>query len=109
MRRYYDEYAAHGWAATMWSYKLLHRRGGAGGDFWGMVANEDPLRRVDLATSTFEELQAFFAWLGTSPLAVNEALRHQLTTDRPDPVPLTSLPADAGRAGARTGPGLAGR
>lgn len=90
MRRYYDEYAARGWAATMWSYKLLHRRGGAGGDFWGMVANRDPLPQIDLATSTFAELQAFFAWLGTSPLAVNEALRHQLTTDRPDPVPLTA-------------------
>ena len=29
VRRYFDEYAGLGWAATIWSYKLLDREGGA--------------------------------------------------------------------------------
>jgi endoglucanase len=92
MRRYFDAYAEHGWAATMWAYKLLVRAGGAGGDFWGMVANRDPLPAFDPRASSFEDVQAFFASLSTAPLAVNDDLRAQLTTDHPEAMALPSFP-----------------
>ena len=34
MRRYFDEYAGLGWAATLWSYKILHNEGGVIDDTW---------------------------------------------------------------------------
>jgi endoglucanase len=74
MRRYYDVYAAQGWAATMWSYKLLRKGGGPATDFWGMVCNRDPLTPIDIKTSTFEEIAAWFTSFGTMPYSVHTNL-----------------------------------
>jgi len=84
MRRYLDEYAARGWAATMWSYKLLRRAGGADGSFWGMVANRDPLPDVDIRTSSPQAIEEYFRWLGTMDYDVHERLRDQITTTTPN-------------------------
>jgi len=90
MRKYYDEYARHGWAATMWSYKLLRKGGGAGGSFWGMVANRDPLPGANIKGSSYEQLASYFALMGTMDYSINEALREQLTTETPEPVELAA-------------------
>ncbi len=90
MRKYYDEYARRGWASTMWSYKLLRKNGGAGGGFWGMVANRDPLPPVDIRRSSSEEIAAYFTSFGTMEYSVNEPLREQLTTETPETVDLAA-------------------
>ena len=90
MRRYYDTYASNGWAATMWSYKILHRNGGGGtGGGWEMAGNRDPLPDYNPETASYEGLDAFFKSLSTMPLGIKEELRTQLLTDTPDTLPLT--------------------
>jgi glucan 1,3-beta-glucosidase len=37
--RAFDIYASFGWAATMWTYKVLSSEGGIAGGSWGMVTN----------------------------------------------------------------------
>ena len=92
MRRYFDTYAQLGWAATMWSYKLLSRNGGTGGDFWGLVANRDPLPPLDPRASSYEDVRAWFAALATMPLVTDGELLRQLTAEKPDDLPLTTFP-----------------
>lgn len=88
MRRYFDEYAERGWAATLWSYKLLHRAGGVGVDNWYMVTNRDPLPPFDVETISAVNLEHWFTNLGVMPLAVYEELRAALTNTSPDSLAL---------------------
>ena len=39
MRRHYDAYAKHGWAATMWSYKLITSPGKKNTGGWWLITN----------------------------------------------------------------------
>ncbi len=78
MRRYYDEFARHGWAATNWAYKLLNRDGGVGPDHWYMVTNAHPLAPPDFAHDSAEQLEAFCRALGTMDLAQADGLRTAL-------------------------------
>jgi hypothetical protein len=89
MREYYDRIAGFGWTGTMWAYKLLSARGhGDDRDVWYAVTNTDPLPKLDLHTSSFEDFEKFFRSLATTPLSVNEPLRAALTTPNPEPLPL---------------------
>ena len=90
MRRYFDEYAKYGWAATIWSYKILHRKGGVITDNWYMVSNAEPLRELDFETATLDEIEDYFKWFGQMEYVIDEPMRLALT--RPDPVDL-KLPA----------------
>ena len=120
MRAYEDRFAAYGWSSAMWSYKLLKRGGGAEAASWYMVTNAGPLPPVDAATASYADLEAFVARMATMPLAVNEPLRHMLTTPTPPPLylaevprPVTAVPATAssdppGYASANVGPARAG-
>jgi len=92
MRQYFDLYADHGWWATMWSYKIISRRGGFNRDNWYLVTNKDPAPPFSLRRSSYEEIEAFFRWLGTMEYAVNEPLRAALTTDTPARIPLEEPP-----------------
>lgn len=83
MRQYYDLYGERGWWATMWCYKTISRRGGVGRDNWYMVTNLDPAPEVDLRTSSREDIEAFFQWLGTMEYGVYEDLREALTAEEP--------------------------
>lgn len=89
MRRYYDLFASHGWAATMWTYKLVQRRGGLEADSWCMVKNRDDLPLCSPRTATAEELENYFRWLGEMEYSVNERLGAALTMADP---PLAPLP-----------------
>ena len=86
MRKYYDEYASRGWAATMWCYKLVNKEGGLGEDSWCMVKNRDPAPLVDLKTSTLAEIESWMKWLGTMNYAIYENLGAALTAKEPPPV-----------------------
>jgi hypothetical protein len=87
MRRYYDEFARRGWMCTMWSYKLLKPDAGVTADNWYMVTNARPLPKIDVRTSSLEEIESYVRGLADMDLAVDESLRDALT--RPDPPPVT--------------------
>ncbi len=84
MRHYFDRYAERGWAATMWSYKILHREGGVIDDNWYMVSNAEPLPGLDFETASNDEIEAYFRWFGEMDYVIDEPMRHALT--RPDAV-----------------------
>ncbi len=86
MRRYFDEYAKRGWAATIWSYKILQVAGGNINDNWEMVSNARPLNLPDFAAASSSEIEAFFKWFSTMEYVIDEPMREALT--RPDPVAL---------------------
>ena len=89
-RRYYDYFAREGWAATLWTWKELRPEGGLHANMWMLVTNRDPLPRLDFQTSSKQEIEAVFRSLSTMPMAVDEDLRHWLTTDQqPAPLPTT--------------------
>ena len=90
MRAYYDLAARFGWSAKMWIYKLLKRDGGMTPDPWYMVTNAGPLEKLDLQSSSYDQLERFFDSLATMDLTVNESLRTALT--EPNPPPLELLP-----------------
>ncbi|MEM9294636.1 MAG: cellulase family glycosylhydrolase [Planctomycetota bacterium] len=87
MRRYFDEYAARGWAATIWSYKILHQRGGVIDDNWYMVSNAHPLEAPDMETASLDEIERYFRWFAEMEYVVDQPMRYALT--RPDPVEIT--------------------
>lgn len=93
MRRYYDEFAQRGWMATMWSYKLLKPDAGVQPNNWYLVTNAGPLPRIDVRTSSLEEIEGYFSTIATMPLAVDETLRTALTQTEPAPVYLPDPPA----------------
>jgi len=86
MRRYFDEYGKRGWAATIWSYKILHKAGGVIDDNWYMVSNAQPLKGPDFATASMQRIETYFKWFATMDYLVDEPMRKALT--RPDPVEL---------------------
>ena len=90
MREYYDRMGVYGWAATMWSYKLLKTDPGVKPDPWYMVTNGTALAKLDLQTASYEDLERFFISLATMDLAVNESLRQALTEPNPPPLPLAT-------------------
>jgi endoglucanase len=80
MRRYYDTFASNGWAATMWSYKLVKQDGGCHPDNWYLVTNRDSLSIPSLRTSTKDEIEEFFRQTGTMEYAQDDVLRMALTS-----------------------------
>ncbi len=84
MRTYFDEYGRRGWAATIWSYKILHDQGGSITDNWYMVSNAKPLAKPNFETASIEEIEAYFKWFGEMDYVIDEPMRHALT--RTDPV-----------------------
>jgi endoglucanase len=90
-RRYFDEYARRGWAATIWSYKLLHREGGVIDDNWYLVSNARPLELPDFQTADVAAIAAFFRSLATMEYVVDEPLRQALTRETAVPVQLPAM------------------
>ncbi len=84
MRMYFDEYGKRGWAATIWSYKILHNEGGVIKDNWYMVSNAETLDKPNFETASIDQIEAYFKWLGTMKYIIDEPMRKALT--RPDPV-----------------------
>jgi endoglucanase len=83
MRRYFDIYGSLGWAATMWSYKVLTNTGEIGGGIWGMVTNAKPLDEIDFNTASREKIQSWFSDLSVMEYAIDEDLRQWLLKKLP--------------------------
>jgi endoglucanase len=92
MRAYYDRFGEYGWAATMWSYKLLTPHGGVDPDVWYLVTNADALPKLDINTSSLQDFESFFQSMATMSLAVNQPLREALTNIAPPPLYLAEFP-----------------
>ncbi len=101
MRRHYDAYAKHGWAATMWSYKLITSpsRKNTGGWWlltdtgqektgaWWIVTNKTSLPPVEFRTAGKAEIENWFRSFATVEYEMNEGLRAALTAkDPPGPI-----------------------
>jgi len=105
MRRYYDILCEYGWAATMWSYKLVKHDGGAQTDSWYMVTNHDPLSLPEFRSASKDEIEGFFRSLGTMEYAQNEALRAALTSPEAPALTLREYPIIPGPAPQEVLPG----
>jgi endoglucanase len=98
MRRYFDEYGKFGWAATIWSYKILHNEGGVIKDNWYMVSNAEPIEKPDFETASIEDIEVYFKWFGTMEYVIDEPMREALTRDEavaldlPAPPPMVTKP-----------------
>ena len=88
MRHYYDAYGRRGWAATMWAYKLVNRKGGMPDDSWCMVKNRDPLPQLIINMMSQEDVEAWFRWLGQMEYSCFDNLGAALTMKEPPPVAL---------------------
>ncbi len=84
-RIYFDRYERYGWVPAIWSYKNMSSKGGIPDNFWGMVANKQPMPALDLKTAPKKRIESFFRNFSTMEYAINEDLRHWLTTDEPVP------------------------
>jgi endoglucanase len=98
MRRYYDIYASNGWAATMWSYKIIKHQGGRHPDNWYMVTNRDDLKIPHFRTDSKEEIEGFFRTMGTMEYAQDDGLRIALTSRQPPALTLHEYPVVSGPA-----------
>ena len=94
MRRHFDQHASHGWATTMWSYKLMTEKGSFDGGSWGMVTNADPVTPINFKTASLEEITGWINALGTRKWIVYDALR---ATMAPEKVALAPLPKEPPR------------
>ncbi|QDU71026.1 cellulase family glycosylhydrolase [Mucisphaera calidilacus] len=83
MRRYFDIYESYGWAAAMWSYKILHREGGVVRDNWYMVSNAKTLHQLDFKTAPIEEIEDYFRWFGSMEYVIDEPMRTALVRENP--------------------------
>ena len=86
MRRYFDLFQSHGWAAASWAYKLIKAEGGVQPNHWYMVTNRDPLKLPDFSSDSAEEIEAFCRSLGTMDYAQDIYLRDTLTANTPPPL-----------------------
>jgi len=98
MRHYYDVFAGYGWAATLWSYKIVKQEAGCHPDSWSMVTNRDKLPVPALRTASKDEIESFFKILGSMERAANENLRAALTSDKPPALALREIPTLPGPA-----------
>ncbi len=80
MRKDYDTFASHGWAATMWSYKLIKPQGGATDNSWYMVSNRNNVPSISVRHSSEAKILAYFKSMGTIPLAINRPLLDAMTS-----------------------------
>lgn len=88
MRFYYDLYGRKGWAAAMWAYKVVNRKGGMPDDTWCMVKNKDPMPPLYLKLLGKDDIEAWFRWLGQMEYSYYENLGAALTMKEPPPVVL---------------------
>jgi endoglucanase len=86
-RRYLDAFSAEGWAMIQWTWKELAPQSGSPTGSWRLATNAQDWPRLDLKTSTQQEIEVFFRSLSTMPLRFDEEMRHWLTTaEKPSPL-----------------------
>lgn len=89
LRMHFDRYAAEGWAATMWSHKLVSRRGGTDPQPWSLVKNQEPMTAPDFATASAGQIEDYFRKIGAMDYAESTA---QIEALRAAEAPVLALP-----------------
>ena len=87
-RASFDAYASHGWAAAIWSFKMVSNAGGQVSGNWGMVANTagERVPALDFATASLGEIEDLFKRFGTVSYAPHqELMRWMSASEAPDP------------------------
>jgi regulation of enolase protein 1 (concanavalin A-like superfamily) len=86
----------------MWSYKILKPEGGAGIDGWYAVTNVKPMSRINVKTSSREQIEKHLAEIRDVALVPHRKLQDLLTSSSPvgfavevPPELPTQLPPDA--------------
>jgi glucan 1,3-beta-glucosidase len=92
MRRYFDTAASHGWAATLWCYKMVKAGPGAHPNAWYMLTNLDPVDIPDFNTAPRAAIAEFFKEIGTMEYAQEDELRAALTAPSPPGMVLHQYP-----------------
>ena len=63
----FDTYASYGWAAALWSYKMISNAGGQGNGNWGVVTNStaSPVPALDFASAPLADIERLFKQFGS--------------------------------------------
>jgi hypothetical protein len=108
LRRYFDEFGAAGWLATVWSLRTISLEGGLQPDHWCLVTNAEPFKLPDLRTAPYEAFEKAFVQLGTMKLAADEGLRTALTSNDGGALRLATFAPQPAAAPADKLPGWTG-
>lgn len=87
-RASYDTYARLGWAAAVWSFKMVSNTGGQLGGVWGLVTNADgaAIPALDFATAPLQDIENLFKRFGSVPYRPRaEVVKWMKSADAPDP------------------------
>jgi endoglucanase len=70
-RASFDAYAQQGWAACVWSFKVVSFKGGQLTSNWGLVMNAEghPLPELDFSKASLKDIETRFKRFGTVPYA----------------------------------------
>lgn len=93
MRRYFERAEQVGWAATMWSCKIVSPDGGMPGDNWPLIANADPIEPLDILNDSAQTIEAKLKYHGTMRAVQDDALRQEMNSS--DPLPQWEYPEAA--------------
>ena len=95
-RASYDTYAANGWAATAWAYKLLGKQGGQGQGTWGLVTNAPgaAIPKIDFSKASLAEIESLFRLFGSVPYEPQRAVMKWMNAAvAPQPFTTSAPPA----------------
>lgn len=90
-RASFDAYAQQGWAAAVWSFKMVSGSGGQLKSVWGLTMNAagSPLPPLDLAKAPLSEIEQRFRQFGSVPYQTrNEVMRWMNSSTPPNPFKL---------------------
>ena len=78
MRKTFDTHASFGWMTSMWSYKVMTKKGGFDGGSWGAVTNADPMPKINFEQDSKVAIEQFFKGFAIQKLLVNRPLQKAL-------------------------------
>jgi len=88
-RASFDAYAKRGWAAAVWSFKVVSFKGGPLKSNWGLVMNADghPLPELDFSKASLKDIETRFKRFGTVPYRTRAEVMKWMRSDTvPDSV-----------------------
>ena len=82
-RASFDAYAHLGWAAAVWSFKVISFKGGQLQSNWGLVMNDEehPLPELDFAKASLQDIETRFKSFGSVPYRVRSEVKKWMKSD----------------------------
>lgn len=88
LQEHFDRYARHGWAATMWSYKMITPEGGIPSENWPLITNSSKLDPPDPRSADARDLHDFFAGRLFGETAVDQVFIDHFEKSKSEPLTL---------------------